>query len=274
MACAGFLDFHGRGCPAYVTGILVYGAWAAGLIGIRRGEDYYALPELARRYDADTQGRADLPFYLALVRELTPASVADVGAGTGLFCSLLAGSGMTLTITGVEPQQTMLDIARRQPLADRVQWVQGTAADLPTAFFDLVFMTGHVAQYFLDDAAWAEVLRQIVRSLVPGGRVAFEIRNAAVEAWRQWNDDKPRPMAGGSVRQNTTVTGDLVTHMDEWTIGDRTYTTRETLRFPDDAAILRGLDAAGLTIERFWGNWDGSPVTADSPERIIMARTV
>ncbi|MCC3270288.1 class I SAM-dependent methyltransferase [Arthrobacter gengyunqii] len=220
---------------------MVYGPWAAGLIGIRRGEDYYALPQLAQRYDADTQGRADLPFYLALVRELTPASVADVGAGTGLFCSLLAGSNVRLTITGVEPQQTMLDVARRQPLADRVQWIRGTAADLPRDSFGLLFMTGHVAQYFLDDAAWAEVLRQIVRS---------------------------------SVRQKTTMAGDLVTHVDEWTIGEQAFTTRETLRFPDDAAIHRGLDAACLAIECSWGNWDGSPVTAESPERIIMARTV
>ena len=253
---------------------MVHGPWAAGLIGIRRGEDYYALPELARRYDADTQGRADLPFYLALVRELTPASVADVGAGTGLFCSLLAGSNARLTITGVEPQQTMLDVARRQPLADRVQWIRGTAADLPRDSFDLIFMTGHVAQYFLDDAAWAEVLRQIVRSLAPGGRVVFEVRNAAAEAWRQGNDDEPRPVAGGSVRQKTTMAGDLVTHVDEWAIGEQAFTTRETLRFPDDAAIHRGLDAAGLAIECSWGNWDGSPVTAESPERIIMAPTV
>lgn len=40
-------------------------------------ENHYALPELAQRYDADTQDRADLPFYLGLVRELTPAAVAD-----------------------------------------------------------------------------------------------------------------------------------------------------------------------------------------------------
>lgn len=247
-------------------------------------ENYYARPELAQRYDADTQDRADLRFYLALVRELMPASVADVGAGTGLFCSLLAGSGARaaapfagssagIRIFGVEPQQTMLDVARRRPLADRVDWIHGTAADLPDAAFDLVSMTGHVAQYFLDDRAWAEVLQQIARALVPGGRLVFEVRNAAAEAWREWNDDEPRPIGGGSVRQRTTMAGDRATHVDEWTIGDRTFTTRETLRFPDDAAILGGLAAAGLQMERSWGNWDGSPVTADSPERILMART-
>lgn len=276
---ASALGFHGGWCPPHITGVLVPGAWTAEL-GIRQRQhaaaapaNYYALPELARRYDADAQGRADLPFYLALVRDLNPVSVADVGAGTGLFCSLLARSGGKLLVTGVEPQQTMLDLARRQPHAERVHWIRGTAAGLPRGSFDLVFMTGHVAQYFLNDAAWAEVLGQIVRSLMPGGRVVFEIRNAAVEAWRQWNDDEPRPVVGGSVRQSTTLTGDLATHLDAWTVGGRTFSTRETLRFPDDAAVLRGLDAAGLKIELSWGNWDGSPATADSPERIIMART-
>lgn len=273
------VGFHNRWCPPHLTWVLVPGAWTAELEILQGGQaaaasaNYYALPELARRYDADTQGRADLPFYLALARQLAPASTADVGAGTGLFCSLLADSGGKLRVTGVEPQQTMLNLARRQPLADRVQWIQGTAADLPRGTFDLVFMTGHVAQYFLDDTAWAEVLQQIARSLVPGGRVIFEIRNAAAQAWRQWNDDEPRPVAGGSVRQSTSMTGDLATRVDAWTIGGRTFSTRETLRFPDDAAILRGLDAAGLKLERSWGNWDGSPATADSPERIIMARS-
>ncbi|MFJ7751137.1 class I SAM-dependent methyltransferase [Arthrobacter sp. NPDC097144] len=250
-------------------------------------ENFYARPELAQLYDADTQDRADLPFYLALARDLDPASVADVGAGTGLFCSMLVrslvpasrppanepdGSNPGISVTGVEPQQTRLDVAGRQSLADRVTWIHGTAADLPGTAFDLVFMTGHVAQYFLDDAAWGEVLQQIARALVPGGRLVFEVRNAAAEAWRGWNDAEPREVIGGSVRQCTTMAGDCATHVDEWTIGGRTFTTRETLRFPDDAAILRGLDTAGLKLERSWGNWDGSPVTPDSPERIVVAQ--
>ena len=238
-------------------------------------ENYYAQPELAARYDADADGRRDLPFYLALVRELAPSSVADVGSGTGLLCSLLVrADGTGMKVTGVEPQQTMLDVSRRQPLADGVAWIHGTAADLPAASFDLVSMTGHVAQYFLDDSAWAEVLRDIAQSLMPGGRLVFEMRNAAAEGWREWNDDQPLPVTGGgSVRRSTTLTGDLAMHIDEWTIGGRTFTTRETLRFPDDEAITRGLHAAGLGIERSWGNWDGSPITDDSPERIIVART-
>ncbi|MET4060991.1 SAM-dependent methyltransferase [Arthrobacter sp. UYP6] len=236
-------------------------------------ENYYAQPELAARYDADADGRRDIPFYLALVRELAPSSVADVGSGTGLLCSLLVRADSAgMKVAGVEPQQTMLDVARRQPLADRVEWIHGTAADLPAAALDLIFMTGHVAQYFLDDAAWAAVLQDIAQSLVPGGRLVFEIRNAAAEGWRGWNDDEPRPVPGGSLRRSTTMTGDLATHIDEWTIGARTFTTRETLRFPDDATIAGGLDAAGLEVERSWGNWDGSPVTPDSPERIIVAR--
>ena len=256
-------------------------------------DNYYAVPLLASRYDADTEGRSDLTFYLALARELSPSAVADIGAGTGLFCSLLARAeltrgnnarvkpdvghgagtaGRSLKITGVEPQQTMLDVARRQPLADRIDWVHGTAGDLTEAAYDLVFMTGHVSQYFLDDAAWEEVLQQISRALVPGGHLAFEARNAAAQGWRQWNDDGPRAVTGGTLRRTTTMTGDLATHIDEWTLEDRTFTTRETLRFPDDAAILRGVEAAGLVIDRLWGGWDGSSATPLSAERIVLAR--
>ncbi|MCC3291343.1 bifunctional 2-polyprenyl-6-hydroxyphenol methylase/3-demethylubiquinol 3-O-methyltransferase UbiG [Arthrobacter sp. zg-Y1110] len=80
--------------------------------------NYYAVPELAAAYDADTEARQDLPFYLALAAELGARRVADIGSGTGLLCSLLAGQGYE--VTGVEPEETMLSLADTQPHADAV----------------------------------------------------------------------------------------------------------------------------------------------------------
>lgn len=232
--------------------------------------NYYATPELAVGYDDDSAGRRDLSFYIGLAGELGASRVADIGAGTGLLCSLLAGEGYD--VIGVEPQRTMLSLAASQKHADSVTWCHGTAQELPAGWADLVLMTGHVAQYFLDDAAWVEVLSQARRALISGGHVAFEIRNQAAEAWKEWQTEVSRATSRGRVRTVVSREGDLVTSVDHWTQGSREWSTTETLRFPSWGDVTRGLETAGLSIERTWGDWDRSPVSDTSPEWIFLAR--
>ncbi|MCQ1986680.1 class I SAM-dependent methyltransferase [Arthrobacter sp. zg-Y844] len=232
--------------------------------------NYYAVPELAAAYDADSKARQDLQFYLALAAETGARRVADLGAGTGLLCSLLAGQGYE--VTGVEPEQTMLSLAAAQPHADAVTWIRGTAENLPEAWADLVLMTGHVAQYFLDDTAWVQVLTHAGRALRPGGRLAFEVRNPDVEAWRRW--EGTHSTSRGTVTQTVRRQDDLVTHTDTWTDGSGTRTTIETLRFPSWDTVTAGLEAAGLTVDQCWGHWDRSPVRRDSPEWIFLTEAV
>ncbi|WAP52442.1 methyltransferase domain-containing protein [Arthrobacter sp. ATA002] len=196
-------------------------------------ENYYATPELAAAYDTDSEGRRDLDFYLSLAARLNTVRVADIGAGTGLLCSLLAGAGHE--VTGVEPQHTMLDIARRQEHAASVWWLHGTAEKLPAGWADLVLMTGHVAQYFLDDAAWAEAVGHAKRSLRSGGRLAFEVRNPAAAAWRSWTTQGRQwatDRGAGTVSIEVSRDGDLVTHVDTWTRENISRTTSETLEIP------------------------------------------
>ena len=233
--------------------------------------NYYAIPELAAGYDADSRGRRDLDFYLSLAAEIGAGRVADIGAGTGLLCSLLAGRGHE--VIGVEPERTMLAIAERQEHAASVSWVHGTAENLPAGWADLVLMTGHVAQYFLDDAAWATAAEQAGRALRPGGRLAFETRNPAAEAWRTWST-AGRSAGQGTVRTEVRRNGDLITHIDRWTRGDTSWTTTETLRFPSREDILAGLESAGLMVGCTWGDWDRSPVSADCPEWIFLTHPV
>lgn len=233
--------------------------------------NYYATPELAAAYDADSAGRRDLDFYLELAAGLKAVRVADIGAGTGLLCSMLAGAGHE--VAGVEPERTMLRIAQRQEHAASVTWVQGTAEQLPSGWADLVLMTGHVAQYFLDDRAWAEALVHAKRSLRPGGRLAFETRNPAAEAWRTWQT-AGRSTGQGTVRTEVRCDGDLITHTDHWTRDAASLTTTETLRFPSWEDILTGLESVGLTVDCTWGDWDRSPVSADCPEWIFLTHPV
>jgi len=233
-------------------------------------DNFYAVPELAAHYDADNAGRPDLPFYLRLAGRIAARRVVDIGSGTGLLCRSLAARGHE--VIGVEPQLTMLDIARRRPGASAVAWVRGAAGDLPAGWAELAVMTGHVAQYFLDDEAWRLVLTQSRRSLRPGGHLAFEIRNASLDEWRTWASDEPGATSAGTVRADVHRAGDLVTHTDHWVQHDREWTTRETLRFPSWEDVTRGLATTGFVVEESWGDWTGEPITPRSPEWIILAR--
>jgi SAM-dependent methyltransferase len=232
--------------------------------------NFYATPELAAHYDEDTAGRTDLDFYVALVDSLPVERVIDIGCGTGLLCSRLVASGRT--VLGLDPQSTMLDLARAQPNASAVEWVQGTADDLPSDWADLILMTGHVAQYFPDDEAWQHVLAEAHRALRPDGLLAFEVRNDARQEWRKWSTPEPTATAAGMRQTEVSRDGDRITHVSQWVQGNRRWTTTETLRFPSWAALTSGLTAAGFRIEKTWGDFEGRAIGPESPEWIILAR--
>jgi len=59
-------------------------------------------------------------------------SILDVGCGTGALCSILHERG--LTVTGVDPAENMLAVARRQPENQNILFLQANALErLPFA---------------------------------------------------------------------------------------------------------------------------------------------
>lgn len=129
----------------------------------------YTDPRTAALYDLENTGRDDVEFYLTLAAELKVRAVADVGCGTGVLAVDLAAQGHK--VIGVDPAPAMLDVARSRPGGERVRWIDGTAADCATTAVDLVVMTGHVAQVFVDDDDWRRLLTELSRTLKPGGHL-------------------------------------------------------------------------------------------------------
>jgi len=239
-------------------------------------------PRAVATYDVECAGRWDHDFYLALADELGARSVVDIGCGTGVFCTDIAERG--LTAIGADPAEAMLDIARARPGGDRVSWVHGTAAEVPTGAADLVVMMGHVAQYFLTEEDWAETLRHGRRILREGGHLTFETRNPDRRWPQRWTRARtlgtlPHPDGGEFTTwvELTEVVGPAAsfveTHVGHTVLPDgSTFAHAETLRFRSESEIRDSLESAGFTLEHLWGDWDRSPVSAESDELIVLAR--
>ena len=166
----------------------------------------FADPRLARLYDVFDGDREDLTAYLGLVAELGADRVLDVGCGTGTLALLLAGQGRT--VTGLDPAEASLAVARAKPGADRVTWRHGDATTLPTLRVDLAVMTGNVAQVFVTDDEWAATLRGLHAAVRPGGHLVLETRRPERRAWEDWDGPgQRREVPGvGEVELSTEVT--------------------------------------------------------------------
>jgi ubiquinone/menaquinone biosynthesis C-methylase UbiE len=111
-----------------------------------------------------------------LVGLTTGERLVDVGSGPGVAARRAAARGAV--VTGVEPSEVMLRVARGDDAAGAVTWRQGAAEDLPLddASFDVAWSLSAVHHWPDLEGGLAEVRRV----LVPGGRfLAIERRTHA-----------------------------------------------------------------------------------------------
>jgi SAM-dependent methyltransferase len=211
---------------------------------------------LAGIYDLLDPDRSDLDAYTAMAEEFGAGSVLDVGCGTGTLACLLALRG--LEVIAVDPAAASLDVARRKPGADKVRWLHGDATTLPELRVDLPTMTANVAQVFVTDQEWAATLRAIRRTLRPGGRLVFESRDPARQAWLEWNREQTHRNVvipgTGPVETWTDLTGvegDLVSFRMTFAFGrdGAVLVSDSTLRFRGRAELTDSLAAADLIVD-------------------------
>ncbi|MFO7540639.1 MAG: class I SAM-dependent methyltransferase [Chloroflexota bacterium] len=239
---------------------------------------HYVEPRLVALYDIENLRGADTDFYLRLADELEARTILDLGCGTGLLTCELALDGRQ--VIGVDPAPAMLAVARRQPGAERVQWIEGTASDLGTAEADLVVMTGNVAQVFLDDVEWEATLRHIHAALRPGGCLAFESRNPDDRAWERWNreatyeqfDSPHGPMEGWLEVVSVGSDRVLFKAHNVFKATGEVVVAQSELRFRSLAEITDSLSAAGFAVEQVYGNWKRGPLASSSKVMIFVAR--
>jgi SAM-dependent methyltransferase len=214
----------------------------------------FADPRLAQLYDVFDGPRHDLASYLDIATELQARSILDVGCGTGSFAVLAASRGFA--VTAVDPAAASLAIARTKPYAERVTWQHGGVESAPMTWVDLALMTGNVAQVFLTDRSWADVLQQVRARLNPGGHLVFETRRMADRAWERWARDPDKstmqvPGVGAVKhwREILSVELPLVSFRHSYRFPDGDVLESDsTLRFRTDAENRASLADAGFAV--------------------------
>ncbi len=241
-------------------------------------DDAFSQHDMAILYDSFNGDGPDREFYLRLAG--SPCRILDLGCGTGSLTLALARRGHA--VAGLDPAAGMLAVARAKDTDGIVEWISGSAMDFALGReFDLIIMTGHVFQVFLDDSEAGAVLSAARRHLAPGGRLAFESRNPLVREWETWSEARTRKRADipgpGPVEvyyQVHHVDAEHVTFDTVFTLietGER-RTSASTLRFPSRDTIARLLDEAGFSTVDWHGDWKRSPLTPQGPEIIAIAR--
>ena len=234
--------------------------------------------DFAAAYDELNADDDDYRFYAALADELRATRALDLGCGTGTLTRLLAAGGRAAV--GIDPDPQMLRVARERPGAEQVDWRLGGSERADTGAADFAVMTGHVAQVFRSDEAWSGVLADLHRALVPGGTLAFESRNPAARAWERWTRQQTlrtlsRPDGPVEFWHETASVSLPLVGYDTFTRHQRTgeeEVTRDVLAFREASTLARSLTDAGFSIADRYGDWQRSPLTAGSPEIILVAR--
>lgn len=222
-------------------------------------------------------------FYSGLAAE-TGGPILELACGTGRVAIPLARQGYD--VTGVDMSDTMLARARFKSAGESIQWVQADCRDLQIQNkFRLIFLTGNSFQAFLTRDDQEALFSCIRKHLQPGGLFAFDTRYPNLnellaeqdeeEFWHSYTDAN-----GHNVSVSGILKYDALKQIGRY-ITFRRWQEHEQeiikpshidLRyvFPQEMDTL--LHYNGFTILRKYGNWDLSPLTAESSSMIYVCK--
>lgn len=223
-------------------------------------------------------GRPEVVFCTEHV--MAAAAVLDVGCGTGSMLHHARDLGHTGRLVGLDPDEGMLDRARRR--AD-IEWASGAAADAAwDGEFELATMTSNAFQCLVTDDELRASLTAIRTCLRDGGRFVFGTRHPQAHEWDMWNPSNAFDVEDATGRKLRmwhdveSVVGDVVTLTETTAERDNTVlrVDRASLRFLDVSALATFLTQAGFAIEDQYGDWRRGPITETSREIITIARRI
>ena len=249
---------------------------------------------IAEYYDAENERlemlRRDVPFFLKQQRKKR-CSILELCAGTGRAAIPMTQAGHT--VVGIERDPKMLAIARRKRDAvglddSSLELIEGDVLSINLRRrFDRVCIFFNTLLAFTTLQMQDRLLANVCRHLKPNGRFFLDIFHPdhAMLAERRSRDLEKSvfyvPALDRTVAMSVDVVRDMsrqwmhVTFKYRWFDASgrdhhRRASFEMTVIFPRELQLL--LERNGLIIEHLWGDYDGSPLQANSPRMIASCR--
>lgn len=229
-------------------------------------------------YDQINGWGKDDEFFLGLLNKINAEKIADLGCGTGRLTTHFAKAGYH--ITAIDPNEEAIEYAKSKEYPDVVTWIVGDSTNLQTTAFDAVIMTANVAQVFLTEDSWKNVISDAYRALKSGGHFIFDTRNPLAKVWEQWAKDETPDVAtdqlsGEQLEIWTEYEGfvqDVFTfyetvknaRTDEVVIHEKMQ-----LRFRTQEEIYESLHQVGFSQIQTYGDWEFEQATEETKSFIF-----
>jgi SAM-dependent methyltransferase len=237
------------------------------------GEDYL---RLYRPYLTPQRTEAEV---IGLIRRLAlPAGsrILDLCCGHGRHSIPLAVLGYR--ITGLDLNPLLLAHARSvdRDVEAGVRWVQGDMRHLPfESEFDAIINVFTAFGYLESEAEDRQVLREVARTLVPGGTFLLDVVNREALVRHFLPAEIERHEQGLLVLQEQELdlrTSRLAVHITLLEPDGRRKEYRQSIRVYTLTELAGMLAGAGLTLDQYYGDLDGSPLNLDSRRLVLLAR--
>lgn len=238
----------------------------------------YTDPDLAQFYDLENGWGVDFDACQQMAR--ASDSILDLGCGTGELIAKLAPHQRAV---GIDPAKAVLEIAKARPGGEHATWINADARTLDlNQCFDLIILTGHTFQVFLTKDDQRAVLDTISRHLTPRGRFIFDTRNPVVKAWQNWTPDQSTRQIVHPQYGHVDVWSDarfdasqnIVTYQTHYQIASsqQDFRADSKIKFTPKDQISDLIDEAGLTVDTWLGDWQGTAFNDTSADIIPIGR--
>ncbi|GAB7045030.1 class I SAM-dependent methyltransferase [Catenuloplanes indicus] len=216
----------------------------------------------ATDYDTLYDDRDHIPAVVTFLRRhARPASVLELGVGTGRLALPLAAAG--LRVVGVDNSPAMLDRLRAKPGADRVDARLGDMLHPPTAAaFGCVLIAFSTLYLLTDQTDQRACITAAAARLAPGGSLIVEGFIPDPDRWHhghslhvdQWDPERPTMSVGRLDTTAQTIETLRITHTDGQ---PRVVANRLRYVLPAELDLLA--EAAGLALTGRYRDLTGHP---------------
>lgn len=189
----------------------------------------------------------------------------DVGCGAGRHARALEAAGARTY--GVDLSSSLLRVAR-QVTGARLIRADMRALPIRAGSMDLVVNLFTSFGYFASDAEHAAALREMTAALRPGGWFVLDYLNAA--RVRATLVPSEHALLGGVRAEVTRAVEEEDTVVVKRIVMEDGRRFRERVRLFSAADLSEMLERCGISVRHTRGDYDGGPLTAESPRAILM----